>query len=427
MTDVFFAPRRASALLLLGLLCAGLCPLHSQGVPIAYTSPHIGSVRLHPEGAPLGGPFLELGGEARLVLRYDDLSGDWPDHEWTLVHCTADWSALTDLGDWEYLEGWNPAEVDNVENSFGGAVSFAHAATPIPSRDLAPNRSGNYLLIVHESGDPDAIVLMRRLVVYERLCAVEMAFRRPLDAGKVPTHQRLEVDVELPPGHRWTNPMRDVRLSVIQNVAWPWATHEVPAARVLGNTVTFAQHEGLTFAGGDRWRSADLKSLAYLAPGIDRISESKTGDGPLWQIRMSRDESRRFRMQSSRPDLKGAFTTHNDRFDDVDLTSDYLDVQFRLEHNNFGDVPDVYLFGAVSGWSLEPAFRMEYVSEDNEYRLDLLLKQGWYDYQYVTPSGGDVSFEGSHAGTANRYHVLVHVPAPDGTDRIIGFEALDSN
>ena len=92
-------------------------------------------------------------------------------------------------------------------------------------------------------------------------------------------------------------------------------------------------------------------------------------------------------MQSSRPDLKGAFTTHNDRFDDVNLTSDYLDVQFRLEHKNFGEVPDVYLFGAVSGWSFDPAFRMEYFAEDNEYRLDLLLKQGWYDYQYVTPDG----------------------------------------
>ena len=38
------------------------------------------------------------------------------------------------------------------------------------------------------------------------------------------------------------------------------------------------------------------------------------------QIRMATDESRRFRMQTRRPDLKGAFTVHNDRFDEVDLT-----------------------------------------------------------------------------------------------------------
>jgi len=396
-------------------------------VPVAFTAPHIGAVKLHPEGAPLGGPFLELGGEARLVLRYDDLSGDWPDHQWTLVHCAADWSAFTDLGDWEYLEGWNPAEVDNVENSFGGAVTYAHASTTIPSRDLAPARSGHYLLIVHEAGDPDAVVLMRRLVVYERMSTVDIVFRRPMDAAKVPTHQRLEVEVELPPGHRWSNPMRDIRLSVIQNVAWPWAHHGVAASRVLDNTVTFAQQPDLTFPGGDRWRSADLKSLAYLAPGIERISEDPDSEGPLWCIRMSRDESRRFRMQSSRPDLKGAFTVHNDRFDDVDLTSDYLNVQFRLEHRDFGSVPQVFLYGALSGWEIDPDFRMEYHESDREYRLNTVLKQGWYDYQYVSLNKQDATFEGSHAGTPNRYHVYVHVSAPDGTDRIIGFDALDSN
>lgn len=416
---------RSAPLLILALLIVstGL----SQGVPVAFTAPHIGAVRLHPEGAPLGGPFLELGGDAGLVLRYDDLSGDWPEHEWTLVHCTSDWTAFTDLEDWEYLEGWNPAEITTVENSFGGAVAYAHSNARIPSRDLAPSRSGHYLLIVHEAGDPDAVILMRRMVVYERLSSVDIAFRRPLDASKVPTHQRLEVEVELPPGHRWSNPMRDIRLSVIQNTAWPWARHDIPATRVLGNAVTYAQQPELTFAGGDRWRSANLKSLAYLAPGIERISESNNSDGPLWQIRMSRDESRRFRMQSSRRDLKGAFTVHNDRFDDVDLTSDYLGVTFRLEHRDFGSVPDVYLYGALSGWELDPKFKMEYHEASQEFRLDALLKQGWYDYQYVSAEEGPGGFEGSHAGTPNRYHVYVHVPDADGTDRIIGFDALDSN
>lgn len=418
-------PTPYAPLLIWALLCVSTG--FSQGVPVAFTAPHIGAVRLHPVGAPLGGPFLELGGDAQLVLRYDDLSGEWPEHEWTMVHCTADWMAFTDLGDWEYLEGWNPAELTNIENSFGGSVAFAHSSTQIPSRDLAPTRSGHYLLIVHEAGDPDALILMRRMVVYERITAVDIAFRRPLDAGKVPTHQRLEVEVELPPGHRWSNPMRDIRLSVVQNMAWPWARHDIGATRVLGNAITYAQQPELTFAGGDRWRSANLKSLAYLAPGIERISESKGTEGPLWQIRMSRDESRRFRMQSSRRDLKGAFTVHNDRFDDVELTSDYLDVEFRLEHRDFGSVPSVYLYGALSGWDLDPNFKMEYHEASQEFRLDATLKQGWYDYQYVSIDEGPAAFEGAHAGTPNRYHVYVHAPDPDGTDRIIGFEALDSN
>ena len=132
-------------------------------------------------------------------------------------------------------------------------------------------------------------------------------------------------------------------------------------------------------------------------------------------------------MQSSRRDLKGAFTIHNDRFDNVDLTSDYLDVHFRLEHLDFGSIPEVYLYGALTGWDIDPNFKMEYREASGEFALDVVLKQGWYDYQYVSLDDAGGAFEGSHAGTPNRYHVYAHVPDADGTDRIIGFNALDAN
>jgi hypothetical protein len=397
----------------------------AQEVPIAYTSPQIGAVRLHPEGAPLGGPFLELGGEANLVLKYDDLTGDWPNHEWTMVHCNADWSAFSDLTHWDYMEGW-PDELDNVENSFGGVVPFAHVQTPIPSRDLRPTRTGNYLLIVHQSGDPDDVVIMRRFVVYRRQADVTVSFRRPIEAGKIPTHQRLDISVELPPGHRWNNPMRDIQVSVLQNGAWPWAAHQISAGQMRGDVLLFNQDPQLTFSGGDRWRSADLKSLAYTAKGIERIIDQRE-EGETVSVQLTKDASRRFSMLGSRPDLKGSFSVHNDRFDDVELTSDYLDVRFALDHKDFGSVPEVYVFGALSGWALDPAFKMTFDPEENAFFMNALLKQGWYDYRYVAtlPSEPGFTFEGAHSGTANRYHIFVHAPAPDGTDMVIGFDASD--
>ena len=372
---------------------------------------------------------MELGGDAGLVLRYDDLSGDWPDHEWTLVHCLSDWSSFSDLTDWDFLEGWAPDDLDNVENSFGGAVPFAHVASPIPSRDLKPTRSGHYLLVVHEAGNPDEVLILRRMVVYEPLSDLTLQLRRPMEADKVPTHQRVTAEVELLPGHRWFNPLQEVRLSVMQNGSWHSSVHDVPANQLRGEFLTYSLDPTLTFDGGDRWRSADLKSLAYLAPGIDRMTEPDPGRGLPWRFRLGQDASRRFKLQTSRPDLKGAFTVHNDRFDDVELTSDYLDVTFRLQHRDFGDAPDVYVYGALSGWHIDPAFKMDFDPENSEYRLTTQLKQGWVDYQYLIAEEDPSStrFEGSHSGTPNRYHVWVHAPAPDGEDRIIGFEALDFN
>lgn len=397
-----------------------------DALPVAFTAPHIGSVRLHPAGAPLGGPFMELEGEAPLILAFDDLSGDWPDYVWTLIHCDAEWAAVSDLTDWDYLEGWPPDRIDNVENSFGGSIPYAHIRTTIPSRNLKPTRSGNYLLVVHVDGDPENVALIRRMVVYERLADMAISMRRPYEAEKVATHQRLEVEVTLPPGHRWSAPMRDIRLSALRNVDWTQGGHGIAASLVRGDAVRFDQDPRLTFPGSDRWRSADLKSLSYLAPGIASIKESRSGDGPLWKVRMGKDESRRFRLQSSRPDLKGAFTIHNDRFDDVELTSDYLEVTFSLDHKDFGDVPDVYVFGALSGWAIDPGFRMTYDPDAQAYRLTRWLKQGWYDYRYATMGDGGSAhaFEADHAGTPNQYTVFAHAPGPDGADRIIGMESL---
>ena len=70
---------------------------------------------------------------------------------------------------------------------------------------------------------------------------------------------------------------------------------------------------------------------------------------------------------------------------------------------------------------------MTFDPDQNAFFLNAQLKQGWYDYRYVAnlPSELDFSFEGAHSGTANRYYVLVHAPATDGTDRVIGFTATD--
>jgi len=415
-------------LLLLGLLGGGFC-FGQQGVAVAYTAPHIGSVRLHPQGSPLSGPFMELNGDAPLVLKFDDLSGDWPDYEWTLVHCTADWGAFSDLTDWDFLEGWAPDALDNVENSFGGSLPFAHVAATIPSEDLRPTRSGNYLLVVHAEGDAEDVVLIRRCVIFERLAEVDLTMRRPYESNKVTTHQRLEVGVSLPPGHRWSVPMMDIRLSAMRNVDWSQAGLDIGASIVRGDLVSFNQDPKLTFPGSDRWRSADLKSLSYLAPGIKSLKSSQDGDGPTWRVELGTDQSRRFRLQTSRPDLNGAFTVHNDRFDNVELTSEYMEVTFSLSHPDFGDVPEVFVFGGMTGWSLDPGFRMKYDEAAQEYRLKRWLKQGWYDYRYVTLSDGRTqhAFEADHAGTPNLYTVFVHAPAPDGSDRVIGVGTLSVN
>jgi hypothetical protein len=63
----------------------------------------------------------------------------------------------------------------------------------------------------------------------------------------------------------------------------------------------------------------------------------------------------------------------------------------------------------------------------------MLLKQGWYNYEYVFLKKGETRgsatlFEGSHYETENDYFVLVYYRNPfERYDRVIGTAAANTN
>jgi hypothetical protein len=70
--------------------------------------------------------------------------------------------------------------------------------------------------------------------------------------------------------------------------------------------------------------------------------------------------------------------------------------------------------------------------EKGTYELTLLLKQGYYNYQYAyVPSGSTVAdltnIEGSFWETENDYHIFIYYRDMAGRyDRLIGYTVLNS-
>ncbi len=93
---------------------------------------------------------------------------------------------------------------------------------------------------------------------------------------------------------------------------------------------------------------------------------------------------------------------------------------------------DIYILGALNDWKLDKKSRMTYDPSKREYRGDLFLKQGYYNYHYaVVPNGktrGNITLiEGDHWETDNDYYIYVYyrerVPA---YDRLVGYSKLNS-
>lgn len=128
-------------------------------------------------------------------------------------------------------------------------------------------------------------------------------------------------------------------------------------------------------------------------------------------------------------DLNGGeiLTNYNDAF------ATYLNVDFSIRPpDNFAG--DVFLVGSFNNWELKPEYRMK--NDAGLYDLNLQLKRGVYDYQYVMADyiNGEIKnpdwlvLEGNDWGTSNEYNVFLfyHDPQFGGYDRIVGYGRIIS-
>jgi hypothetical protein len=109
-----------------------------------------------------------------------------------------------------------------------------------------------------------------------------------------------------------------------------------------------------------------------------------------------------------------------------DIESDYVNVYFTLPSDQMISGGRLYISGSLNNWDFDKNNVMIYNSATKEYECTMLLKQGWYNYEYVFRKDGEGTviasrFEGSHYETENDYIVLLYYRNPhDRYDRLIG-------
>ncbi|HOY51698.1 MAG TPA: DUF5103 domain-containing protein, partial [Prolixibacteraceae bacterium] len=178
----------------------------------------IKSVRFHRQGFELSNPVLNLGEEARLVLKFDDLSGEAKRYSYTILHCDPDWNESF-LSQSQYLEGFPDNPIDDYARSFNTTFSFVNYYLELPNERVGFKISGNYILLVYEGNDREKQVLSRRFHIAEPLVTIEGRVRRATtDAFRGENH---EVDFTVIHDQlRIENPRDEVRVVIMQNNRW---------------------------------------------------------------------------------------------------------------------------------------------------------------------------------------------------------------
>ena len=118
---------------------------------------------------------------------------------------------------------------------------------------------------------------------------------------------------------------------------------------------------------------------------------------------------------------------------ETDTEADYAWLNLFLRWPYPMDNADLYVMGAANDWRFDERNLMHYDRQLGGYLCQMLLKQGYYNFLFVTADRdtGKVSAElteGNHWDTDNLYKIyLYYYNAGKGYDELIGYTTVNSH
>lgn len=386
---------------------------------------NIKSVAFYPVGAPLDPPILYLGNSQKMVLSFDDMDNVQRDYSYEIVHCNRDWTP-SELERLEYIDGFVDEEIDDSDFSVNTFVPYINYRLPLPNRDLTWTLSGNYVLIVYEGSEEDdrVPVITRRFMIVDKKVNASINNRRPLDVSKLRTHHEFDLFVSNK-DFRIIDPRNNVSVDVLQNYRWDNAIYNLKPRFTVGEKMTIDNTGLVSFPAYKEFRPIDIRTLDYVANGINSIDLNDYGTDVLLDL----GKPRRDAYYTTVPDANGQFVIQNKDQGGDRVGGDYANVIFTLESPELEE--EVYVTGKFTDWKPDEMYRMRYYHDKEVYIAEVLLKQGFYDYFYAVEKDGlldPMPIEGSWADAENNYQVLVYLREPaDRYDRLIGYYTFNSN
>jgi hypothetical protein len=387
---------------------------------------NIQSVRLYPNNgnfsAQLNSPLIELNSGVALNLTFDDLAYDPDMYSVKIIHCNMDWTP-SDLKEPEYIDAFNEFNINDYNYSIDTRIPYIHYNFVIPR----VNKSGNYVAVVYRGRDPNQVILTRRFMVFQNMVNLAARVVPPNQTELRRQVQQINVNINYK-GRDLFDPRNNLRVLIRQNQRWD-------NFKVLGNPTMLREDTRMieynlfdgsnAFFAGNEFRFVDLRMVR--ARGINvravRMEEDVVyAEGGL-------DKSRTNSVYSEYLDLNGQYAVMNMERMNHELESEYMVMTFNLSAEGLTDTP--YIVGALTEWGFSPDAKMKLNKKTNIYEATLILKQGWYDYQYAYKNEegwNPVPIEGSFFETENEYEVLVYYRDMGSRyDELIGYSNLNPN
>ncbi|TXG38702.1 type IX secretion system plug protein [Seonamhaeicola maritimus] len=358
-----------------------------------------------------------------LVLEFDALNGNEDDYYYKIQHYNFDWEPSI-LAKSEYLDGFDNQRIRNYENSYNTLQIYSNYKLTIPNQFTRRlKKSGNYLISIYN--DDDELVFSRKFMIYEDRANVGISIKRSRDIQYIEGKQRVEIIIA-PRNMQLNNPMQTLKTLVVQNNNLNTAISNLKPQYTVGNQLIYKYDTESSFWGGNEYLYFENKDVRAASNGVLRIDLQD-----LYHNYLYTSIQRSNRPYTYNPDINGNYLITNVDGGDPSIESDYVWMHFSLRPNpDFDTNTSVFIYGNYNNYTLNESNKMTFDTSRNIYTGSLLLKQGFYNYKFVTLNSDTVN-EGAISGnfyqTENNYKVLVYYRDLGGRyDKIIGLGEASS-
>lgn len=389
----------------------------------------IHTVLIHPSGNMLALPVLSLNGSTPLEISFDDFKSQYQNYYYAVELVNADWSPVA-LNPFDYLQGFNQNRITDFSISSIAIQSYYHYKFNFPNQNCRPTKSGNYIMRVYKDGNPNNIIFTRRFFVVDEQVSVGATVQEPFDAAISRTHQKIQISINTKK-LTYFQP-NQLLVQVIQNKRFNDGIQMTSPTFVRGDVIEYNNESDLIFPSGKEARWLDLQSLRLVSDRISSFESIQKGT----IVHVKPDVSRQSIPYFTFKDLNGNFIISNTESLESDQQNDYAQVMFTyIPPNHLPYVGQrLFLSGTLTNNTLDNAAEMLFNAKQGVYQKTLLLKQGYYSYNYILrdmdqadPLQDFAETEGDHWETENDYSVFVYYRPPgERHDHLIGLRTVNS-
>lgn len=359
-------------------------------------------------------PVIQLNSGEQIQISFDNFRHEYHRFTYKITHCEADWSPSTQLFSSDYLEGFSDnLVIENIQESVNTNVEYTHYSFRLPNDQCRITQSGNYKVSVYD--EDEKLMLNAYFMVVDPTMHVELSSTSNTDIDFNQAHQQVEMKL------KYSNlpviaPNNQIKTVVLQNGNWNDARVNMKPQFVLRDGLQWQHCRGFIFDAGNNYRKFECLSVDHPTMGIETID----WDGSNYHAHLWPDLPRRNYLYDE--SAQGVFVIRNSDDNGNDYLSDYVIVHFTLQTDATND--EIYVSGGFTNYRPLPQYQMKYDAVTRNYTLSLLMKQGYYSYEYIRRNAdGSIQLlpsEGNFYQTKNQYQALIYYRGTgERTDRLV--------